>query len=198
MTKRQKQIVIGTILGDAYLQKTGKENARLRLEHGIKQKDYIFWKYKELEKYMQDKPKKLVRFNPVFKKEYIYYRCQSHSSPIFGKLRRKFYLDSKKIIPSDIKQLLNEPLVLAVWYMDNGYYYHRDNIASIYLSNFDKNSLNLLLKVFEENFNLFPILKIKKKGKNLVFTVSDTRKLIERIKNSIIASMRYKLPKFLL
>ncbi|MBL7159087.1 hypothetical protein ISS85_01290 [Candidatus Microgenomates bacterium] len=198
MTKRQKQIVIGTILGDAYLQKTGKENARLRLEHSIKQKDYIFWKYKELEKYMQDKPKKLVRFNPVFKKEYTYYRCQSHSSPIFGKLRRKFYLDNKKVIPSDIKHLLNESLALAVWYMDDGYYYHRDNIAFIYLSNFDKNSSNLLLEVLEKNFNLFPILKTKKKGKNLVFTVSDTKKLIEIIKNSIITSMRYKLPKFLL
>ena len=34
----QKQILYGTILGDGYLQKTGEKNARLRLEHGEKQK----------------------------------------------------------------------------------------------------------------------------------------------------------------
>lgn len=198
MTKRQKQIVIGTILGDAYLQKTGKKNARLRLEHSIKQKEYIFWKYKELVKYMQNKPKKLVRYNPVFKKEYAYYRCQSHSSPIFGKLRQKFYQDSKKIIPTDIKKLLDNSLTLAVWYMDDGYYYHRDRIACIYLSKMKDENLNLLLKALKENFNLLPILKTKKKGKNLVFTVSDTQKLVKTIKDYIIPSMRYKLSKDLL
>ena len=144
---------------------------------------------------MQDEPKLIKRFNPVFKKEYLYYRCQSHSSPIFGKLREKFYLDNKKRIPSDINNILNNSLTLAVWYMDDGYYYHRDNIAYIYLPTIDNCDLNLVIKAFYDNFHLLPLLKVKKRGKNLVFSVSDTKKLIGIVRPHMISSMRYKMPK---
>jgi hypothetical protein len=59
VSKKQREILIGTILGDGYLQKTGKRNARLKLEHSEKQKDYIFWKYEELKNLMQDRPKRI-------------------------------------------------------------------------------------------------------------------------------------------
>ena len=44
-TKLQKAILAGTLLGDAFLQKTGVKNARLRLEHGERQKEYLLWKH---------------------------------------------------------------------------------------------------------------------------------------------------------
>src|SRR3990167_10219321 len=46
MTNKQKSVILGSILGDGFLQQTGKNNARLRLEHGLKQKEYLIWKYK--------------------------------------------------------------------------------------------------------------------------------------------------------
>ena len=58
ITKRQYEIILGTIMGDGYIQMTGKKNARLRFEHSEKQKDYINWKWQELKNWMQDKPKK--------------------------------------------------------------------------------------------------------------------------------------------
>jgi hypothetical protein len=91
VTKRQKEILIGTILGDGYLQKTGKRNARLKLEHSERQRDYLWWKYEELKNLMQDKPKRIERYNPVWKRTYVYYRCQTHSMPILGRLKRRFY-----------------------------------------------------------------------------------------------------------
>ena len=75
LTKRQKDILIGTVLGDAYLQKTGQKNARLRLEHGGKQKEYIMWKAKELGNLIQGKPKPLKRVHPITKKTYSYWYC---------------------------------------------------------------------------------------------------------------------------
>ena len=33
MTKKQKEILTGMVLGDCYIQKTGKKNARIRMEH---------------------------------------------------------------------------------------------------------------------------------------------------------------------
>ena len=49
LSKRQNAIIVGSILGDAYVQATGQKNARLRYEHGGKQKSYLFWKVKELQ-----------------------------------------------------------------------------------------------------------------------------------------------------
>lgn len=195
VTKRQMSIIIGTILGDAYIQPTGKINARLRLEHGEKQKDYIFWKWQELKNLMQDKSKKIIRYNPIYKQTYSYYRCQSHSSPVFGKLQKVFYSEQRKIIPAEIQKILKDKLSLAVWFMDDGYYYHRDKTAYIYLSKFSETELNRLLNALKINFNLQPKVEIKKRGnKNLKFSVKETEKLIQLIKADIIPSMRYKLP----
>lgn len=198
LNKREGEIVIGTILGDGYLQATGARNARLRLEHGIKQKDYIFWKWQQLQRIMQDRPKKIVRYNPIYKKIYSYYRCQSHSSPELGKLRRIFYRENQKIVPNNLGRLLKSKLSLAVWYMDDGYYYQRDKTAYIYLSKFSRENIDKLTEVLKRNFNLVPKIEIKKNGNfNLKFTVAETGKLINLIQAEIIPSMMYKLPKTL-
>ena len=109
----QKDILIGTILGDAYLQKTGEKNARLRLEHGINQKEYLFWKVKNLQQFFQGKPKYLERIHPANGRTYRYWRHQSQSGPFLGKLRKIFYLDNRKIIPVNIERFLT-PRSIAV------------------------------------------------------------------------------------
>jgi hypothetical protein len=195
VSKKQKEILIGLVLGDAYLQKTGKRNARLRLEHSTKQKDYIFWKWDSLANLMQDRPKKLERFNPVFKKKHAYYRCQSYASPVFGKLRRWFYDEKGKKIPENFKTIFKAALSLAIWYMDDGYYYDRDQSVYIYIPRFAPASLELLLNALAQNFGLKPKVKIKKKRHFcLYFNVAETKKLLQIIKDHIIPSMQYKIP----
>src|SRR3989338_8118061 len=154
MNKRERSIVYGSILGDAFIQPTGKKNARIRLEHGARQKEYILWKWQELKRYMQRQPTYLDRFNPIWRKRYAYYRCQSHASPEFGKLRLLFYQDNKKIIPDAIGKILSDPLTLAVWFMDDGYYYGRDKTAYIYLSKLSPRDVSKLQTALEKNFKL--------------------------------------------
>ena len=194
MTQKQKDIAIGMILGDAYLQKTGKQNARLRLEQGISQRDYLEWKVSQLKNYFQSKIKVLERNNPIWNKTYQYVRIQSTASPDFGKLRRIFYIDSQKIIPKTMAMIFKSPLSLAVWFMDDGYYYQRDKIAYLYIPNFDKESMKYLLETLKHNFSLLPIPKKKKRGSVLIFSVKETQRLISLIQKYIISSMRYKLP----
>ena len=123
MIKIEKALVIGSILGDGFLQKTGKNNARLRLEHSLKQEDYLLWKIRILDNYFQSKPQYLERNNLKFGKSYQYVRAQSYSGSEFGKLSKSFYKDGEKVIPKNIQNLLKDPLSLAVWFMDDGYYY---------------------------------------------------------------------------
>lgn len=194
MTQRQKNALIGMILGDAYLQETGKQNARVRLEHSIKQKEYLEWKIDLFKNYFQTKVKTLSRVNTVWNRTYNYVRIQSTSSPDFGKLRRLFYRDSIKIIPENINDIFNSGLSLAVWFMDDGYYYQRDKMSYIYIPRYDEKSIKNLLFCLKENFNLMPVLKIKKRGLVLVFSVRETKKLVELIKKFVISSMNYKIP----
>src|SRR3989338_6002614 len=112
--KKQKEVLIGLILGDGFLQATGKRNARLRLEHSSKQKSYLDWKVEVFKNFMQSEPKRMDRFHPTWRKTYSYYRCQSHATPVFGKFRRLFYRDNRKVIPKNIQSLLKAPQTLAV------------------------------------------------------------------------------------
>lgn len=194
MNKKQKSVVIGSILGDGYLQKTGSKNARLRFEHSSKQSNYLFWKCEILKEYFQSKPTNLERKNPVFGKTYQYIRAQSYSGSELGKLYKLFYANNSKVIPEDIVSLLKDSLGLAVWFMDDGYYYARDKMAYIYLPKYDQISLNNLIIALNKNFDLFPIFKQKKRGEYvLVFPVLEAEKLISLIKPFIIDSMLYKI-----
>lgn len=193
LSKKQKSVLIGTILGDGYLQKTGKKNARLRLEHGSRQKDYLLWKVKNLDKLFQGKPKYLERIHPITKRKYCYWRHQSQSTPYLGKLRKIFYPDNKKRISKDLEKYLT-PLALAVWYMDDGYYYSRDKCSYLYLGNVTREESEIVRQVLLKKFQLLTRVKRKKKGYAVYFPPKEARKLKTLIKDYIINYFNYKLP----
>lgn len=195
-SKEQKAILIGMILGDAYLQKTGKKNARLRLEQGARQKDYLFWKISKFPKLFQGKPKYLERKHPLNGEIYKYWRHQSNSTPELGKWRRVFYPYGKKHIPENLKDLLKDSLSLAAWYMDDGYYYNRDKVSYLYLGRVDKKEAEITKNTFEENFEIFPkMLDKKQKGFALYFSPKETVKFHKKIEKFILPLFYYKLGK---
>lgn len=192
--KEQKSILIGTILGDAYLQKTGKRNARLRFEHGNKQRDYLLWKISKFPKLFHGKPKYLERKHPVSKKVYKYWRHQSNSTPELGKWRIIFYREGKKHIPEKLEDFLKDPLSLAVWYMDDGYYYVRDKVSYLYLGIVGKIEAENAKMVIDKNFKIFcRILDKKQKGFALYFPPKETIKLHNKIKPFILPIFKYKI-----
>jgi hypothetical protein len=193
LTREQNSILFGIILGDGYLQRTGKMNARLRLEHGYKQKEYLLWKINKLKTIFQGKPKYLERIHPLTKKTYKYWRHQSQSTPYLGKLRKIFYSDGKKRIPDNFEKYIN-PLMLAVWYMDDGYYYQRDKCSYLYLGNISIKEANVVSSTILKKFSIQTKVKQKKKGFAIYFPHSQVEKLKLLIKDYIINQFNYKLP----
>ena len=194
LNKEQKSILVGLILGDAYLQKTGDRNARLRLEHGAKQKDYLLWKISKFPKLFQGKPKYLERVHPISKKTYCYWRHQSNATPELGAWRRIFYVDGKKQIPRDLKNYLKNYLSLAVWYMDDGYYYGRDKVSYLYLGRVSKQEAETASGAIKENFGLNSrVLDKKNKGFVIYFSPAETIELHRKIKQFILPMFSYKL-----
>ena len=194
LTKRQTEVLVGTVLGDGFLQKTGEKNARLRLEHSQKQKDYVLWKGNIFGRLFQGKPSLLERLHPKSGETYKYCRWQSSASPSFGKWRKYFYPNGKKIIPSDIGDFLTEPITLAVWYMDDGYFNKIDRNCHIYLGRVSRAEAEILQESVAKNFGIeATIYDKKKKGFALFFGVMETKILHALVSPFIIQSLQYKL-----
>ena len=194
LSSLQRDILVGTILGDAFLQKTGERNARLRLEQGAKQKSYLLWKVRNLSTLFQGKPKYLRRIHPITGRTYEYWRHQSQSMPELGRLRKIFYPAGRKHIPANLEKFLRSPLVLAVWYMDDGYYYLRDKIAYLYLGNVTRDEAAVAVHALKRKYGLEGRVLAKKKGFALCFSPAETRKLAMVVRTYIIDHFRYKLP----
>ncbi len=196
LTQRQEALLVGIVLGDGFLQKTGLKNARLRLEHGSKQKEYLIWKGQQFSRLFLGKPVNIRRLHPVTKKIYEYWRWQSTSTPILGKWHKIFYENGKKHIPFNLIDILTHPLSLAIWYMDDGYFYKTDyNCCSyIYLGRVSEKEAEIATKAISINFGITAkIYDKKQKGYALFFNVEETKKLHEVIRPHILPGFDYKL-----
>src|SRR3989344_2552932 len=194
LTKRQEAILIGSVLGDAFIQKTGEKNARIRFEHGAKQKEYLIWKSSQFGPLFQGKPSYLERKHPKSGEIYKYWRWQSNTSPILGKWQRYFYPNGVKQIPLDLTKILTEPISLAIWYMDDGYYSEKDKSSYIYLGRVREEEAVFAQKAIEKNFKIRAnIYDKKKKGFALFFGVVETKKLHSLLDPYTLPSMQYKL-----
>ena len=193
-TARQKAILVGTILGDAFVQMTGSRNARLRLEHGEKQRDYLLWKGRQFPKLFSGAPERLERMHPSTKKTYTYWRWQSNSTPEIGAWRAQFYPQGKKRIPENLEEILSETIALAAWYMDDGYYSPEQKHSFLYLGRVTRREADIASEAIRNNFNLVTKVYDKKnKGFALFFPVAETKKFHALIAQDIVPSMQYKL-----
>lgn len=178
LTQTQQALLLGTVLGDAYLQKTGEKNARLRLEHSRAQEQYLVWKASHFPRLFQGAPERISREHPLSQKTYHYTRFQSNSSPELGKWRTILYENGKKCIPKNLEALLVHPLALAVWYMDDGYFYEKDHNSYIYLGTVTEGEAKIAQKAIEQNFGIKGVVYDKKrKGFALFFGVKETQAL---------------------
>ncbi len=113
LTWEQRSLIIGCILGDGDLRKLpGRKDAFLEVNHSIKAKEYVEWKYKILKEICESPPKERI----IDEKRKAY-RFFTREHPELTELYEKFYCRGRKVIPKDLK--LND-LILAVWLMDDG------------------------------------------------------------------------------
>ena len=183
------------VLGDGYLKKTGKRNARLILEHKEDHKKYLMWKASLLPQLFQGKPKMMERIHPVTLKKYRYVRHQSNSSPILGKLRRIFYPDGKKHIPENLPNLMKDDVAFAIWYYDDGHYSQESHTTYLYLGKVTRKEAEIAQKTLLENFDLKSnIVDKKDKGFALYFPSSEKEKIKKILQKYYIPIMAYKIP----
>ena len=195
INKEQESALIGMVLGDAYFQKTGERNARIRLEHRADHADYLIWKTQLLPQLFQGKPVFLKRKHPKTKRIYSYVRQQSNSSPHMGKIRKLFYPDGMKKIPESLPRWLKSDIGFAIWFYDDGYYYVRDRSLYLYLGTVSEKEAEFAKATLSKNFDLQSTIANKgTKGFALYFPVSEREKVRNILLKHRVPVMEYKIP----
>jgi hypothetical protein len=112
LTRVQKSIITGKLLGDGSLRR--RKNSLLEVNHSHEQKEYVLWLYEELKPYVLTPPKLRKSGKNRFS-----YRFTTRSIPELNVFYEDYYSSNKayKTVPRDLK--LN-PLILAIWFMDDG------------------------------------------------------------------------------
>ena len=125
ITDMQHSLLVGSMLGDGTMwMGKGAVNANYKVEQGLQQKDYVYWKYQILKPLVLTEPKISYRYaenGSKYEKSW-WFRTMRH--PLLTAMYNKFYRSDgyrtgRKIIPVDIIDDLDE-LALAVWIMDEG------------------------------------------------------------------------------
>jgi len=181
LTDQQIALILGSLLGDGHLVKTTSGFA-FRVNHGLKQKAYVDWKYEILKNTTNSKPRESS-------KKCYYFRTVSH--PIFLQLRKKFYKGRRKIVPKELLKRILTPFILAVWIMDDG---SRDgNQLRINSQCFSEKENIVLQKILYTKLGIKTTLNRDKNMYRLRIKDESMRKLKNSVSKYFIPSMRYKL-----
>jgi hypothetical protein len=192
LSEEETQILLGSLLGDGSLaiMKNGI-NAFYREMHGGKQKEYLLWKSKFLDKLLI-KIKSGNYFDKRTKKTYNQIALWSKTHPILTKLQNLFYSHNKKIVKKAILDQLI-PLGLTIWYLDDGFYNYGQNRCYLSTHCFSHNEHILIKKHFKDRWNIE--VQIHKDGKNYFtcFSKENSTRFLNLIKSFVPQSMNYKL-----
>ena len=184
LTNIERSIIVGSILGDGYMRIiSGRNNAFLEINHSLKAKEYVDYKYQSLKRLVESPPKERVTNEGRHA-----YRFFTKQHKDITNIYEAFYKNGKKIIPKDLKL---DPLSIAIWYMDDGSK-SRDRDVYLNTQQFSLNDQKRLLYLLREMGIKARLNKDKKyyRVRLLKESIADFMKIISPY---VCSSMEYKL-----
>ena len=188
LTEIQKQVLVGTLLGDGGLRYKGN-NCRLHIKHSYNQVKFVEYKRQI---YSSITSMSLHVFSQkVHEKSYRFVEFVTRTHPELTEFYRLFYPDGKKRVPQNISTLLYDPLSLAVWFMDDGSAEYAG--ASLQTHSFTKQDVQLLMKTLKNNFNLDVSRRLNKGNWIVYFPKKSMPRLQRLILKHMLLQFRKKL-----
>lgn len=185
----QQAIVVGSLLGDANLcANWSKTNYRMQVRHSQHQEEYVWWKYNQLKEIVITPPKV---YEPT---RCVHFRTVSH--PTLTVLHKIFYSHGKKMITAEMQHFIEDPVVVAVWFMDDGNVCrHNNNVYGYHLNtqSFSQSENQSLQTVFGAVWGLRCTVQKNNGYYRLYFGAEEADDFRALIQPHIIPTMRYKL-----
>jgi hypothetical protein len=191
MTERQRQILVGMLLGDAHLERQrGARTARLKIEHSLRQSAYVDWKYGEWRDWVRTPPRARARRNRLGTvSRNIGFTTLSHVE--LEEFRMRFYRDHRKVVPVDLELT---PLSMAVWFMDDGSR-KSSQCRGLYLNtqSFTSAEVQLLQSVILRDVGVETTVRKQRDGLQIYVPAPSASAMNAYIVKEVLPSMRYKL-----
>jgi len=201
LTDKQKQIIIGSLLGDAG---RGGENSIIKFKQSSSQKEYLMWKFNNLKNISTDagviiESKEDKRYNKINEA----YRFFTSANSFVEKCNNMLYKDKKEVSIDYLESL--EELGLAVWYMDDGTtdwsYKKRESTEQnitpelkICTDSFSIDSIENMINFLKERFNIDSHFRTHNGNKHrIIINTNSAYDFINIIKPHVIKSMLYKV-----
>lgn len=199
MNQYERNIIVGSLLGDGSLALYGKSKNAYYREHGCtEQLNYRLWKVEQLS-----------RLDFKFDKDSKTGKIHSPSNPLYTDLQKLFYKNNRKVVTEENIKLLDHAIGLACWYMDDStliidstkrkdgsiYLFPR---VSLYSLCFSKEENEIILNYLKNRFELDFKLKHRPDGKNYILEINkhgDLQKFIKLIASYVkqVQCMNYKI-----
>lgn len=183
----EEQILLGTILGDAYLKKMkATHHASGNFAHSLAQERYCKWKEEKLKNFVSGSGYK-DEYDKRTEKVYSCYYVNLKASKYLDLIYSKFYKDKIKYIDKELLYKV-DALGLAVWFMDDGY---KSNCGYYICTNcFDFKDLEIIQNYFLDKYNIATTIQA---GNILYIGASFKDKFTQLIKDYIHEDCLYKL-----
>lgn len=152
-------VLIGTLLGDAYASKRSIEGTRFAYRQSIIHKDYLFFLYSFFNQrgYCSNLEPRECKTNlkdkTGYKKEYVRYEFQTFTFRSFDFLHKLFYHKGKKVIKPELENYLSAR-ALAFWIMDDGGWVSSSKSVKISVNSFTLQEVQLLIQILKRKFDL--------------------------------------------
>ena len=150
-----KDILVGLALGDLFINKQKKGvNVRLEFTQGLLHIEYIQHLFELFIDYCGMGPQ-TPSVSPDKRTGKIYgvVRFTTFTLPCFNELYNLFYVDGKKIVPSNIGELLTLH-GLAYWICDDGSFEKKTRGVILNTQGFTKEEVELLAKTLNDKWDL--------------------------------------------
>lgn len=210
LLENDKKLLLALCIGDGCLRKPHPKSGNVQLEigHSIKQEAYCKWKRDLVYKIFGGKNPPKIGYKTIKLKnsDKEYYACRfTKSHPYFTYLRKILYPNGVKVMTREILEKLTVEGI-AIWYMDDGSFYKKDNEDKtksicfdlrISTDSFSYEENQLICDFFKEKFNIrfYPYQYHKEREHNWIIRANKQAaiKFIDLIEPYVIPEMRYKI-----
>jgi len=190
VSEEQKQVIIGSLLGDGNISYSGKysKNCRLQISHSTKQLEYLKYKYNILKSLCNNDVIIRKRIDKRFKDpNYITCELKTKSLSVFSDYKKLWYKEKKKDLQnSNIHEL--GPLGLAIWFMDDGYTSGKSFLLAT--QSFSEEDLETLKKILKTKFNIETIIR---KNREIYIRTKSSKEFVNLIKPYMVKQLYYKI-----
>ena len=181
-----REVAIGSLLGDASINKL---SAYLQMAHSRDQEAWVALKARS---WTELRPLVYPMTATVRGRTHLTTHCRTRAHRALRVLRREFYPEGKKRLPSWLRLT---PRVAAVWFLDDGYTRRRSDrsaLSELAAHSFDDVEIQRLIVLLREDLGIEAYTRDSSRGR-IHFGAEASKRLSELVAPFCPPSLRYKL-----